>query len=181
MAPIRKRWSAGARAARKGGRAHQPGSVSTRIMALFRAAPDCVISSGMLCAELGSSGSAFEVPLTKLVVDGLLIELKAGFCLATVQNRARLAAELAPAPVQASAAAPLGDLARRIVARAHDLRRHGRIDSAVDLLERAGLQCRCPRVAANFQVLAALFAFGGEGYRDMPRRALRREPLEAVA
>ncbi len=61
-------------------------------------------------------------------------------------------------------------MARRIVSRAHLLRREGWLTRAVDLLDRAAWQCRCPRIKANFDVLRVLFGEGSGGYREITRR-----------
>jgi hypothetical protein len=143
-------------------------SVAERILARLQAEPEAVLRRNALAARVGVRADYLDAPLTALVLAGSIIELSAGFCLATPANQARLKAEVASRPARRGAQ-PLGELARRIVARAHDLRRHGRIGGATDLLERAGRQCRCPRISANFHVLADLFGDCLGPYRDVTR------------
>lgn len=144
-------------------------SVIERILARLEAAPDAALRVNAIAQQIGIRAQYLDAPLTALVLGNAIIETKDGFRLATVENRARLAAEMAARPAIRRKKPPLGDLARRIVSRAHDLRQHGRIGGATDLLERAGRQCRCPRISANFHVLADLFGDCLGPYRDVTR------------
>lgn len=148
-------------------------SVAERILARLEAAPDAALRPNAIARLIGVPTHDLDAPLTALVLGNAIIETKDGFRLATPENRARLAAEMAARPA-IRAPKPLGDLARRIVSRAHDLRRHGRIGGATDLLERAGRQCRCPRIAANFHALADLFGDCLGPYRDVTRAEATR-------
>lgn len=153
-------------------------SVAERILARLEAAPEAVLGQTAIARQIGVPTHDLATPLTSLVLGGSVIELSAGFCLATTENKARLKAEMAARPVIRSPQ-PLGDLARRIVSRAHLLRREGWIGRASDLLERAGRQCRSPRIAVNFHVLADLFASGEDGYRNVTRADAARIAREA--
>jgi hypothetical protein len=142
-------------------------SVAHRILARLEARPEAALRQSEIAQLVGVPARHLTAPLNSLVLGNAIVETRDGFRLATPQNRALQAAEIAARPVVR--AQPLGELARRIVSRADDLRRHGRIGGATDLLERAGRQCRCPRIAANFHVLADLFGDCLGPYRDVTR------------
>lgn len=143
-------------------------SVAERILARLEAAPDEALRPNAIARLIGVPTHDLDAPLTALVLGNAIVETQDGFRLATPENKALLAAEMAARPV-IRAPQPLGDAARRIVSGAHFLRREGWTGRATDLLARAGRQCRCPRIATNFHVLADLFAFGGDGYRNVTR------------
>ncbi len=153
-------------------------SVADKIVACLAAEPECVLPAGVIAHRIGIVLAYLDAPLTSLVLSGALIELKAGFAMATPAALAQLKAEEAR-PARQPRTEPLRDLARRIVARAHELRLRGRFGGAADLLQRAALRCRCSRVAMNFYVLAVLFGEAQGPYRDITRRQAREIALAA--
>lgn len=153
-------------------------SVADKILACLAAEPGCVLPAGVIAQRIGIVLAYLDAPLTSLVLSGSLIELRAGFALATPDMLARQVAEEAQ-PVRPPCAAPLLVAAGRIVARAHDLRLRGRFGGAADLLERAAQRCRCTVIAANFHVLADLFGEAQGTYRDITRRQARDIALAA--
>lgn len=153
-------------------------SLARRILALLEAAPEAVLRPGAIAAQVGAAVKDVDAPLTALALGNAVIELRAGFCLATPANRARLRAEEAAAAAVVGAAAP-GALARGIVSRAHFLRREGWSGRATEFLRQAARGCACPRIAVNFLVLADLFGEGPAPYRNVTRAEAARLAQQA--